>query len=328
MASNNNNNNNTVVRAKDFDASKVTFSDVKAFGTNGGKIVYVSYGRSPLILQTPAMRAPFGISKWENDGAPAKFTLDMSFQGMESSKSLQAFYDALEKMDARMIDDGFDNQATWFRGKKYTSKDIVEALYTPIVKHARDRETGERTDRYAPTMKVNVPYKDGAFGCEVYDAKRNKIDLKNVETKGSSVTAIVQCTGVWFVGGKYGISFKAMQLKMDLDESVFHGSFAMRGDDDGTFEEREHVDMREMAAGGAGGAARGGAVSSSSSDDESDYEEADVRVVDASPIATVISDNAPDDDDDVDAVAVAAVDGGRAHDGAEKKKRVYKRVMK
>jgi hypothetical protein len=311
MASNNNN-NNTIVRAKDFDASKVTFSDVKAFGNNGGKIVYVSYGRSPLILQTPAMRAPFGVSKWENDGAPPKFTLDMSFQGMESSRSTQAFYDALEKMDARMIDDGFDNQATWFRGKKYTSKDIVEALYTPIVKHARDRDTGERTDRYAPTMKVNVPFRDGAFGCEVYDAERNKIDLRNVETKGSTVTAIVQCTGVWFVGGKYGLSFKALQLKIAADEASFRGGFAMHhGDEEHVALSPEHVDVRDAAHAAP-------ASSSSEDEDESDYEESDVRVVDAAPIAAMVSDNAPDDDDDVVDDVVET----------KPKKKVYKRVMK
>jgi hypothetical protein len=54
------------------------------------------------------------------------------------------------------------------------------------------------------------------------------------------------------------------------------------------------------------------ASSSSEDEDESDYEESDVRVVDAAPIAAMVSDNAPDDDD---------VE-------TKPKKKVYKRVMK
>lgn len=313
-SSSSNNNNSNIVRAKDFDVSKVTFSDVKAFGGNGGKIVYLSYGRAPLVLQTPAMRAPFGVSKWENDGSPTKFTLDMSFQGIDSSKSMRAFFAALEKLDERMIDDGFENQATWFRGKRYGSKDIVEALYTPIIKHARDRETGERTDRYAPTIKVNIPFKDDAFACEVFDAERQKIDLRQVETKGGTVTAIVQCTGVWFVGGKYGISFKALQLKVDADEMSLGAGFALRmdGSDDGGGP-REEVDVRER-----GGNAQDASSSEDDDDDDdaSDYEEADVAFVEvAAPvIAATVSPDAPDEDGDVVAT--------------QPKKKVYKRVMR
>lgn len=203
----------TITLAKDFDINNVTFSDVRTLD-NGGKVVYLSYNRAPLILQTPQLHAPFGMSKWDNDGKEntCKYTLDLSFKGLDRSPGIQNFYNVLESLDKKLVEDGFNNQATWFKGKK-VSKEVVEALYTPLIKHAKDKMTGEVTDRYPPTFKVTVPFKEGKFVCEVYDDKRNLVDLNSIETKGSKVTAIIQCMGLWFAGGKFGSTWRVVQMK-------------------------------------------------------------------------------------------------------------------
>jgi hypothetical protein len=189
-----------IVLPKNFDITNVGFSDVKVLD-NGGKIVYVSYNSAPLVMQTPPMVAPFGMSMWDNDGKQApKYSLDLSFKAMDVSPQLQTFYHVLEELDRRLVDDGFANQQTWFKGKKYGSRDIVEALYTHLIKHAKDRETGERTDKYPPTFKLGVPFRDGAFVCDAFDDQRRTLNLNDIDTKGAKVTAIMQCTGLWFAG--------------------------------------------------------------------------------------------------------------------------------
>ena len=203
-----------IILAKDFDINNVSFSDVRMLD-NGGKIVYVSYNKAPMIIQTPQMTAPFGMSKWDNDGkATPKYTLDLSFKGMDKSPALGSFYEMLKQLDARLVEDGFANQGSWFKGKKYGSKEIVEALYTPLIKHAKDRDTGEITDKYPPTFKATVPFKENKFVCDVYDDARNLVDLSTMETKGSRITAIIQCMGLWFAGGKFGSSWRIVQMKV------------------------------------------------------------------------------------------------------------------
>jgi hypothetical protein len=73
-----------------------------------------------------------------------------------------------------------------------------------MIKHAKDKDTCEPTDKYPPTFKMNLPFCDGKFACEVYDDKRNLIDLNDIQTKGARVTALIQCTGIWLAGGKFG----------------------------------------------------------------------------------------------------------------------------
>ena len=217
----------SIVLPKEFDIANVSFSDVRALD-NGGKIAYIAYNNAPLVVQTPPMKAPFGMSVWE-DGKDVKYSLDLSFAGIDGSPKLQAFYDMLDKLDNRLVDDGFENQSAWFKGKKYGSREIVEALYTPMIKHAKDRKTGERTDKYPPTVKLTVPFRDGAFTCDVFDSTRQPVDINEIQTKGAQVTAIIKCAGIWFSGGKFGASWRVVQMKVAPNDMSFSG-FAFRTD--------------------------------------------------------------------------------------------------
>jgi hypothetical protein len=230
-----------IMLPRDFDVSNVSFSDVKML-ENGGKIVYVSYNKAPLIVQTPAMAAPFGMSRWEGDhNSNVKYSLDLSFKDIDSFPSMKAFHTMLDALDTRLVQHGFDNQHSWFKGKRYGSKEIVEALYTPMLKYAKDKATGERTDDYPPTFKVTVPHKDGSFACDVFNAQRAPVDLGTVETKGSRITAIVQCTGVWFAGGKFGVSWKVKQMKVAPNSTKLVG-YALIDDGDDVDDQQHQED--------------------------------------------------------------------------------------
>lgn len=219
---------NNIILSKDFDVSKVNYSDVKMLD-NGGKVIYVSYNNAPLTIQTPEMPAPFGMQKWTNDNRD-KYTLDLSFKDLDKRPALQTFYKVLESLDSKLVEDGFKNQQTWFKGRKYPTKEVVEALYTPLIKFAKDKDTGEVTDKYPPTFKMNVPWKEGKFLCEVYDDKRNPADLSVMETKGSKVRAIIQFTGLWMAGGKFGSTWRIMQMVVVPSQTL--RGFAFKPDDD------------------------------------------------------------------------------------------------
>jgi hypothetical protein len=266
----------TITLAKEFDINNVSFSDVRMLD-NGGKVVYVSYKNAPLILQTPQMVAPFGMSQWENEGkSNTKYTIDLSFKAMDKNPSMQAFYRSLETIDAKLVKDGFKNQHTWFKGKKYNSEEIVEALYTPLIRHAKDRQTGEITDKYPPTFKLTVPYKDGKFTCEAFDDSRNPVDIATVETKGSKVTAIIQCMGLWFAGGKFGSTWRIVQMKVVPNAMIRGYAFKEVADDklpDEDLEENVHADPKEVMDLAVGKPPtsdddRGGNVSTSDEEDE------------------------------------------------------------
>lgn len=205
----------SIILPSNFSIDNLSFGSVKTLD-NGGKVVYMSYNGKPLIVQTPEMIAPYGMSRWNADGGPSdndKFTLEMSFRDKESRPSLQKFHEMLTEVDKKMIDEGMNNSQAWFK-KKYSTPEVVEALYTPLVKYPKDKNTGEITDKYPPTFRLSLPMRDGKFTCNAYDNNKEKINLNDVEMKGAKVTAIIQCTGVWLAGGKFGCSWRVLQVRV------------------------------------------------------------------------------------------------------------------
>lgn len=208
----------SIIVPSDFDASNITYSAPRVL-QNGGKSIYISYNGKKLVMQTPEMTVPFGMNKWDNDGkSPCKYSIDLSFKGKESREVLNKFFEGLTDMDKKLIDDGLANSPTWFK-KKHSSIDVVKELYTPIVKFPKDKN-GEITDKYPPTFKLSLPHNGTDFTCDVYDNKKNLVDLNAIETKGAKISAIIQCMGIWMVGSKFGVSWKVIQMKVTLPAMI------------------------------------------------------------------------------------------------------------
>jgi len=197
---------------------------------NGGRAIYMSFNKSPIVLQTPEMVAPYGVSNWNDN----KHTLDLSFKGKETRENLNTFFEKMVALDKKLVQDGLQNSMTWLK-KTYKTVDAVEALYTPMVKYAKDKNTGEITDKYPPTFKLKIPFSNNAFQCQVYDTKRQPIDIKQlIDTnafKGAKVTAIIQCLGIWVAGGKFGCSWKVLQMRVSPPQTIKGYAFKELEDD-------------------------------------------------------------------------------------------------
>ena len=207
---------------------------------SGGKLAYVNYGDSrSLLIQTPSLPSPFGMNVFDKNGPP-KYSLDLALRGYQEAGKVKAFYDALSSLDEYMIDLGVKNSKLWFKADM--KREVIQAFYTPIVKFGRDKE-GNQTP-YPPNVKLQLrKNREGAFETEFYgeDARSNPkakpLDLEEnpLETflvKKVEVTALMQCTGVWFAGGKYGLSWKAVQVRLDSVPAGLRGYGFVNDDED------------------------------------------------------------------------------------------------
>ena len=218
---------------KNLTSDAVNFSEVKK-NDYGGKSVYVTYEGSPLIVQTPFMPMPFGLSAFEDkDRDFTKYSVDFSFRNMDDNKAVENFYKFLETMDHKLINAGVKNSLKWF-GKNYKSEDIVEALYSNQIRHSIDKETGEVNHKYAPTFKLRVPHRDGRFNVEVYDMDKTRTydDVRSLVTKGGTARAIMSCSGVWFAGGKFGVSWRLLHLQVQPSNTIKNYSFLEDSDNE------------------------------------------------------------------------------------------------
>ena len=202
----------SITLTKNLDVSKVTYDEPKKLD-NGGKMIYVSFKKSPLRIQTPQCYVPFGINVYKNDDSGTEaHTMELSFDGKETKPNLMDFYEKMKALDNLNIEKGFEYQQSWFR-KKYPNQEVIEALYTTMIKYPKDKN-GEITTQWPPTFKFKLPFVNGQYKFEMYDKTNQKIDPKSVQTKGARAVAILKCNGIWLAGGKFGMSWKAEQIQI------------------------------------------------------------------------------------------------------------------
>ena len=120
---------------RDLDINSIQYGDMKILDS-GMKAIPILIDGNPIIIQTPECIAPYGINCYKNDTGDS-YALDLSFRDMDNRPTLYMLYDKLEMLDHKNVNEALKNSQNWL--KKKASKDVIEALYTPIIKHAKDK---------------------------------------------------------------------------------------------------------------------------------------------------------------------------------------------
>jgi hypothetical protein len=285
-----------IVFPKDFKTSCLTISPLKVMDS-GAKQAYINYDTRPLMMQVSAMSIPYGMSVFDKAG-PKKYSVDLSLKGYDTDGSkMKVIYDAFASLDEYMIEQGVKNSKNWF--KSDLNREVIKAFYTPIVRFSKDAEGNPKP--YPPTVKIQLKQRDDKFETAIYDEKKRPltdIPLEDILVKGATISSLIQCTGVWFAGSKYGLSWKAVQIKADhLPESI--RGFAFRDEEDGT----------EMAKPEASKKPSSNHFSTLAEDDEVDDNETLVAPPPSAPPSVsapskVISEEPSDEDDVIEPVEV------------------------
>ena len=96
------------IKPKNLETELIGYSDKPSVLDSGAKYVWVGYKKKNMVVQTPYMEVPFGISKYDKGDYP-KYSLELSFQGMEDNKDIKCLYDKLSEIDNKLVDDGVKN---------------------------------------------------------------------------------------------------------------------------------------------------------------------------------------------------------------------------
>ena len=223
-----------IMLAKNLDVPSIAFEPVRK-NALGGNVVYLKYSGAPkMVVQTPVVSAPFGLSTFTDDKTGAvKYSLDMSFRGMEDDPKVKELHDKMQEIDATLIDEGVKNSKEWF-GKK-VSKEVVENFYRPLVKPSKD------PSKYAPTMKFKImTNRNGSVAVDAYNHLKESVDLTEVLVPGSRIQAIIECSSVWFVNkSMFGVSWRLVQVKVQKSDRIAGFSFVEDSDAEEEYETEE-----------------------------------------------------------------------------------------
>jgi len=211
--SNNNTNQMSIVTSSNFSVSNLKVDATKKQLDNSpAAIVYLNYNGGKLRVQAPRMPVPFDSGDFQGNG---KYKLNLDFKNRGTSAKVASYFDMLRAIDDYVIDQGVKNAANWL-GLRGVSRETVSALYTKSIRISKDKQGNDRAPIQSVALKKN--FNTGVFDAALYDDQNRKIEgvtPMEVLRRGAEVTCILDATSIWVAGGKFGISWKLHQARVD-----------------------------------------------------------------------------------------------------------------
>jgi hypothetical protein len=233
---------NTPMKPTDLKVDDIKYSPLKSYSSGKGGTVFLNINDGPIHVQVPELEIPFDSGTYypsESDGF-GKYNIKCSMKGHQSDEKVKGFHDMLQKLDEKIMDDAMKNSQAWFK-KKTLTPEVIESLYTPLVKVSRDSETGEPNGKYAPTFGFKINKRNGQVQCKCFTMDKQVmntddsecseyVDLEKSFRKGTRVKMLISCNGIWIVNGKFGCTWKAEQIR--INPPVGFDDFSIMDDSD------------------------------------------------------------------------------------------------
>lgn len=205
-----------------------TYTKVKV--NNGRKSVGIlnKDNMKQMYLSTPLMLT-WGMNEYADEKSGNK-TYDMALQFPKDEYNSDACVQFLKNMQAfeeKLKADAIANSKEWL-GKTKVEPAVIDALWSPMLKYPKDKETNEPDYSRPPTLKIKIPYWDGVFkGVEVYDENKKclfpcdeEVELQSLIMKASHVATLIYCGGIWVANGKFGVTWRLFQAVVKPKQSL------------------------------------------------------------------------------------------------------------
>jgi len=185
--------------------------------------------KDKFFIELEYLISPHGAGTYNPNGTTPKdelnYTISLQEKGGNnvSNEDVERLFNTLRALDEKMINYGIEHSQVLY-GKKYENgneshKLLVNALYDPfrLVK----KSTGKDGTVYPDKFDIKFTRKeDKSPDVLIYTNSSTPIEPKSFEEiealipRGTTVKAVVQPSLYFIPGGKYGIRFRIIQLKI------------------------------------------------------------------------------------------------------------------
>jgi hypothetical protein len=245
--------------------SDMKYTKPKVNSVGGRSVGIVNSKTSTVLNLSSPLMLTWGVQSFTDDKS-GKVSYDLALQfpneGFETPAT-KKFLENMSSFEKKIKEDAITNSKEWFSKPKMTA-DAVDALWTPVLKYPKNKDTLEADMTRAPTIKVKLPFWEGAWkDLELYgvdmqpvfpDPMNPSLSPQDLIAKGSHIAVSIQCGGIWFANGKFGVTWKLFQaivkpkmslkgkchIKLDEDEKTKIVAQVVPTDVDGDGEGGDH----------------------------------------------------------------------------------------
>lgn len=192
--------------------------DIRNNASGKGKNVPVAWNNVKgnnvkLVLQTPKMYAPFGISEFRNPQRPEEkpsYKLPLAFKG--ETERMKAFMELMKAVDEWCVQTAYENQTAWF-GETGKSRDIIEDRY--------NRHVTQKNPRYEPKISPKMDFRNDTFQGFIFNNDVPPVQVPpSYVSNGDSVIALIEFGSFWIADKSFGQHLKVVQIKTFKVQSI------------------------------------------------------------------------------------------------------------
>jgi hypothetical protein len=214
---------NEILNGSNFNVEEITYAPLRVSPQGGKNIKLVSIVNRRWIMMTTPLMDTYGASDYvdPNTGVGnGKYSMSLFFKG--SNEDTQKFLENMSALEEKIKKDALKHSKEWF-GKLYTSAEVLDALWSPMLKYTKDQTTGEANKSKPPYMNVKLQKYSDKWTCEVYDERGNiQYPLEDISSSSpldlippsteKRVRCVLQCGGIWITNGKFTVTWELKQV--------------------------------------------------------------------------------------------------------------------
>ena len=224
-----------IIDGTNIDTNAFSYSAPKAH-ESGGKVVnvYNKYFKESLTLSTPLILTWGAQEGMDQAKKPTgKYTMSLQFPSADfPDAECELFLKGMRSLEAKIKADALANSKEWF-GKVITNPEIIDEKFNVMLRHPKFKGTDEPDISKSPTLTVKVPCWKGIWKSEIYDEDGEPLYVGG-KTSGqmtpldflkpkTHVSCLLQCGGIWFVNGKFSITWNLKQAMVKKPKASMEG---------------------------------------------------------------------------------------------------------
>lgn len=183
-----------VLIPKELNIDEIQYSNPQS-NIRGGQSIFITHKDQKLFIQTPKCVCEAGITNYTTSNGDTIQSLSLNLNTTTLSNELFSAF--LKDLDEKNIQYAEKNSLRWF--KKYLARDVVSSMYNNQV--------------FNDSLKIKIPTKNGTFDGLVFDKNNKIVDMDHIQP-GCIVQCVIECTGMYFLPSKFGMSWRAIQIKI------------------------------------------------------------------------------------------------------------------
>ena len=108
-----------------------------------------------------------------------------------------------------------------------------------MLRYPKNKDTGDIDYDRPPTLRLKLSFWDDKFNLELYDKSKKMVfdpkensasDLMELVPSRSNLKGLIECGGLWFVGGRFGVTWRFIQGQVEAPITI--KGFCMLDDSD------------------------------------------------------------------------------------------------